>query len=249
MKIGLKLKLGIGIVVVFGLLLLGHALWTPLKIKYYIGQLHSNDDKARISAIDAFVNMEKEGIAVLEKEFGSWEEADFLVKHWRNVNELIRDRQKVPPLPRLTWECKKNKNKYVDGIVNEYTPLHLAVEKNYIIAADLIIAKGADLNSNMAWYRIPPIDEEPDSDGIRSIGLVERVGTPLHIASREDNIAMINLLISHGADVNRQSAITSTSIPSSPSPLDYASDEKTRQILRKYGAKTGEEIESSEVNK
>ena len=52
MKIGFELKLGIGIVVVFGLLIAGMAVYPQFIFKYYTARLESENPEARVTAFD-----------------------------------------------------------------------------------------------------------------------------------------------------------------------------------------------------
>jgi hypothetical protein len=243
MKIGFNLKLSISIIIVFGLLFVGFALWTPLKIRYYIGQLYSQDKTVRVTAVSALIDIGKAGISALGKEFCSEDEAIFLAKYWKDVNASIEGSHKVPAITRSEWTSKKK----VEGLISNYTPLHLAVEMDYLKAAELLIAKGADLNSTGAYYIIPPKENQLNPGWIRPIGPVRYVGTPLHIAAREGNVEIIELLISKGARINISTGTYTTTCPSTSTPLDYANDEKTRLILRKHGAKTAYELEAAGV--
>jgi HEAT repeat protein len=70
MKIGLPLKLGIGIVVVFGALLLGMALYWPLWYRVQGSRLESADAAVRETAIDALADKGKYAIPHIRKWLG-----------------------------------------------------------------------------------------------------------------------------------------------------------------------------------
>jgi ankyrin repeat protein len=98
--------------------------------------------------------------------------------------------------------------------VGGITPLHYAASKEI---AELLIAKGADLNAkdNNGW-------------------------TPLHEAARKGHKEVVELLIAKGADLNAKDFGDTT-------PLDWAihSEEiETADLLRKHGGKTGEELKA-----
>ena len=80
------------------------------------------------------------------------------------------------------------------------------------------IADGADVNSQK--------DEVYGSEN-----------APLHYAVGWDLTEIIELLIANGANVNAQEKRDFT-------PLDFAEESKTANLLRKHGGKTGEELKS-----
>ncbi|TET38716.1 MAG: formylglycine-generating enzyme family protein [Planctomycetota bacterium] len=61
MKISLPLKLGITVIVIFGLLAIGMVLWKPMKVRYYAAKLHSEDIKIRQHAARILLNLVTEG--------------------------------------------------------------------------------------------------------------------------------------------------------------------------------------------
>ena len=108
-------------------------------------------------------------------------------------------------------------NKYPENAVYY---LNDAVRKENIELAKTLLAKGADINAK------------------------EKYGwTPLFIALREhnmsfgkDNTEITEFLILNGADVNFQDEYGAT-------PLDLAKSDKMKQLLLKYGAKSGKDLE------
>ena len=97
--------------------------------------------------------------------------------------------------------------------------LNDAVRDENIELAKTLLAKGADINAK------------------------EKYGwTPLFIALREhnmnfgrDNTEITEFLILNGADINCQDEYGAT-------PLDLAKSDKMKQLLLKYGAKSGKEL-------
>jgi len=92
------------------------------------------------------------------------------------------------------------------------TPLYFAVFKGHKEIAELLIEKGADVNAKAGFG-----------------------STPLHDAAFSD---LKEVAIANGADVNVKSKFGET-------PLDLAiinNETETAAILRKHGAKTGEEL-------
>jgi cytohesin len=91
--------------------------------------------------------------------------------------------------------------------------LHFAAGGGHKEVAELLIAKGADVNAKVAiWGR-----------------------TPLHFAAWNGHKEVAELLIAKGANVNARDAGGGT-------PLDLADNKVTADLLRKHGGKTGEEI-------
>ena len=98
------------------------------------------------------------------------------------------------------------------------TPLHRATYQGYKEIAELLIAKGADVNAK---------------GGVNG-------GTPLHWAAEEGHKETAELLIAKGADVNAKEEDGYT-------PLDAAiiNDEtETADLLRKHGGKTAAELKA-----
>ena len=99
----------------------------------------------------------------------------------------------------------------------EGTPLHYAAWEGHKEIAELLIAKGADVNAK-------------DKNS----------ATPLHLAAEYDHKEIAELLIANGADVNAKRSDGST-------PLDWAIGRKhseTADLLRKHGGKTKKELEA-----
>ena len=97
------------------------------------------------------------------------------------------------------------------------TPLQYAVGLGHKEIAELLIAKGADVNMK-------------DNNG----------GTPLHFAAGYGHKEASELLIANGADVNAQ-------LDDGKTPLDSAIKLKqtaTADLLRKHGGKTAEELKA-----
>tara|TARA_B100000700_G_scaffold269270_1_gene310534 strand:- start:58 stop:447 length:390 start_codon:yes stop_codon:yes gene_type:complete len=61
--------------------------------------------------------------------------------------------------------------------------------------------------------------------------------TSLHYAADKGHKEIVELLIANGADVNAKLIYGTT-------PLDSTNNKKIRDLLRKYGGKTGEELEA-----
>ena len=99
------------------------------------------------------------------------------------------------------------------------TPLHSAAFEGHKEIAELLIAKGADVNA-----------KKKDKIGL----------TPLHIAAVAGHKEVAELLIAKGADINTKNDFGET-------PLDAAilfKSPELADLLRKHGGKTGEELKA-----
>jgi len=137
------------------------------------------------------------------------------------------------------------KNKYGE------TALHYAARRGHKEIAELLIAKGADVNTHslsarrayeetalhfaavqghkeIAELLIAEGADVNAQDGFRR--------TPLHHAAHEGHREVAKLLIAEGADVNETNG-------SGETPLNSAKKELT-DLLRKHGGKTGEELKA-----
>ena len=107
------------------------------------------------------------------------------------------------------------------------SPLNSAIRGDHKEIAELLIAKGANVNAK-------------DYRG----------GTPLHRATGEGHMEIVELLIVKGADVNSKNKDDKT-------PLDWAEEvdefdspelkaarKEIADLLRKHGGKTGEELKT-----
>ena len=94
------------------------------------------------------------------------------------------------------------------------TPLCHATSWCHNEVAELLIAKGADVNAK-------------NDNGV----------TPSHLAAQKGHNEVVELLIVKGADVNAKTESGGT-------PLDYAIDDETANLLRKHGGKTGEGLKT-----
>ena len=65
--------------------------------------------------------------------------------------------------------------------------------------------------------------------------------TPLHYTAREGHKEIAELLVENGADVNAE--ITAGNYRGK-TPLDWAKNQETADLLRKHGGKTGEELKT-----
>ena len=110
---------------------------------------------------------------------------------------------------------------------SENTPLHRAALKGHKEVAELLLAEGADVNAKNKRYM-----------------------TPLHLAARSGRKEIVELLITAGADVNAKDEDGKTPLDDAnevwedSSPEDKAAKKEIATLLRKHGAKTGEELKA-----
>ena len=103
------------------------------------------------------------------------------------------------------------------------TPLHCAARESHNEIAELLIAKGADVNAK-------------DRQGM----------TPLHFAAikrhNKEIKEIVELLIAKGADVNAKTDDGGTPLNAAIFAGSWA--DETADLLRKHGGKTGEELKA-----
>ena len=141
------------------------------------------------------------------------------------------------------------------------TPLHYVANEGHMEIAELLISKGADLNAKDK-IRGTPLHYAAAYDHKEIVELIiaadadlkakdEEGATPLHNAAFIGNKEIAQLLIAKGANVNAKDDVGDT-------PLDFAEDtraalgfkyilsakKEVASILRKYGAKTREELKA-----
>ena len=105
----------------------------------------------------------------------------------------------------------------------DLTPLHFAAVHGRKEIAALLIAEGADVNTKDRWGK-----------------------TPLHFAASKGQKEVATLLIAESADVNAKTTIQNGY---GATPIEWAIEEghtETVDLLRKHGAKTGEELKAEE---
>ena len=144
--------------------------------------------------------------------------ADLLRQHSGKTRDELKAAESIVAAIRL-GNIEAIKQHLADGAdvnakeaKNQITPLHWAAWRGRKEIAELLIAKGADVNVK-------------NKDG----------GTPLHNAAWKGHVEIAKLLIVKNADVTAKDVEGQT-------PLDWAEEEKQKEIadlLRKHGGKTG----------
>ena len=106
-------------------------------------------------------------------------------------------------------------------IAKNTTSLHLAVKSYNKEISENIITNGANVNAKdiIEW-------------------------TPLHYAAQTGQKEIIELLIAKGADVNAKNNNGRTPLDIATNPEKLFKSEEFIELLRKHGAKTGDELKA-----
>ena len=125
MRISLPVKLGTAVVIILGLTLAACLMGTPLRVRYYKSKLKSDNPKERVAGVGGLSAMGNSGITALAEAAGCEnEEAEFIVRHWKKVNEKI-----------------------AVGVEERLFPLYVALDRGYKKAAEYFILNNADVNA------------------------------------------------------------------------------------------------------
>ena len=131
------------------------------------------------------------------------------------------------------------------------TSLHSAASHSPKETVELLITKGADVNAKDD-NGVTPLHNAAVNTETEIVALLITTGakvnvkdnsgiTPLWLATDRGHKETVELLIAEGADVNAKSEDGET-------PLDWANtaptDGELAELLRKHGAKTGEELKA-----
>ena len=179
-------------------------------------------------ANDADVNVTDDiGKSPLDHAYGEGEITDLLRKHGGKTGEEL---------------------KTAETAISEapVTSIQVAAENGNLKALKKLLDDGADVNAKDSSGSTPlhnaagqkEIAELLITKGANVIATNMHGMTPLHIAAQLGCKEVVELLITKGADVNAIDIDGST-------PLNYAKSYKsTEDLLRKHGAKTGEELKA-----
>ena len=141
------------------------------------------------------------------------------------------------------------------------TPLHEAANTGSKEIVELLIANGADMNAKdlkgmTVLHKTTDkeilellIDNGADVNGADVDTKDISVSTPLHHAAFKGRKEVVGLLIAKGADVNAISVAGRTPLDSAqylflPSEEEKVNKKEIADLLRKHGAKTGEELKA-----
>ena len=135
------------------------------------------------------------------------------------------------------------------------TSLSVTVGKGHKEVAEILIAKGADVNAKEDLWGWTPLHYAARSGVKEIIELLiaagadvnaknENIFTPLHSSAIHDHKETAELLITKGADVNAKNAqgwtpLDLATVPGSPYEITQTAD-----LLRKHGGKTGKELKA-----
>ena len=141
------------------------------------------------------------------------------------------------------------------GGVFDTTPLIYAAWFGYKEVAELLVAKGADVNAKGRDYESPLhhaassghkeiaevlIAKGADLNAKRSSG-----ETPLHQAADAGHKEIAKLLIANGVDVNAKDHKGETSLDFATNPENQFKSEEFIDLLRKHGGKTAKELKAA----
>jgi len=179
MKISLPIKLGAAVVLLFAVVIATCLLWTPVHIQHYAAKLQSDNPRERVSAIGGLLALGPKGLDVLAKELaGGMKAVKLLEENWKDYN------------------------KPMDGVYEDYYPLHIACESGFSDAAEILLLKGADHNV------INPFGK-----------------TPLHCAAEKGHKRIVASLIQAGADLKKRDELDRRT------PLHWAAYEGQKDVI------------------
>ena len=157
---------------------------------------------------------------------------------------------------KLLLEAGANADGPFSGSAIFTTPLHLAARSGKAECVRLLLAAGADVNANadtMEGNGSTPLHIAAKRGHVECIRLLIDAGakinakasndwgagglTPLHFAVINGNAECIRGLLEAGSDVNARDSLGRSS-------LTFCRNDENRELLRKYGAKTGEELKA-----
>ncbi|TET35386.1 MAG: ankyrin repeat domain-containing protein [Planctomycetota bacterium] len=172
MKLGLPLKLGIFVVVLFSVVIAACLLFKPVKTRWFVSPLHSEDAERMANAVDDLLDMGEKGKEKLIKDFPDGKDAAHLIiQYWQGTY--------VSPT--------------LDDDLQE--ALIKSVEKGYVAATIYFIFKGADVNEGMMIERFGSLRSYAGLEEDRTVTL-------LHIAADNNRPKIVPVLLEHGAKIN-----------------------------------------------
>jgi lipoprotein NlpI len=138
MRLGLPAKLGLAVVIAFGLLFCALLLYKPLQIRYHITKFNSPDIKVRVTGVDALLELGEKGREALARVLpGGSEVAELLIKAWNY------------PDPALDTDADINSRDLSSKPVSESALLQ-AARNEFAETVRLILAKHGCLKNDYA---------------------------------------------------------------------------------------------------
>ncbi len=203
MKMNFHLKLAIGIIVVFGLLLLGFAMWTPVRVKYYAWQYRSPDVATRAKAVDGLIGLGKPGTEKLKAVYPDGPEAaGVLIECWDDVNRKIEDQNKAFSLLKLEkgWEV-------IPDFYKSFSYQHVAAFNGYLETVKLLMQKGGFMDCHGELWIIKPKGKEKGKVSYTQKCIY---GKPIHATASSGRNQVIDYMLSQGIDVDAKDKDDST---------------------------------------
>jgi hypothetical protein len=237
----LPLKLSTLVVLLFSGVIATCLLWTPVKIRYYTAKLRSENPEIRVAGVDKLFGMGDAGQNALSEYYKcSIEEIKFIKEHWSSPNWIkIVVYVGHYPLP----------------------PLHLAVEKDFAVAVNLLIDKGADPNVLSPYHETPLYRAVNVGNKDLVVQLYSRGGdvnetamfdSPLISAVADNNFNIARFLVEKGAKLNWTWVSSRNKCELFPWPLtalDFVIMGRHKEFadyLRLKGGKTGKESKAEQ---
>jgi hypothetical protein len=191
----LYLKLGIFVLVLFALVITTCLLWTPVKVRYYVGKLRSDHPAERVKGFKGLFSMGEKGIDKLVKEFnGGLRELGSAMRYWKYRKTLIPADSYVDDCVAqdISFQCQLAYYGYIETLKLCFydnvdinmpdhcgAPIYSAARGGHINIVRFLIENGANVNAK-------------SYDG----------KTPLHGAAENMNKDIALLLLEKGADIN-----------------------------------------------
>jgi len=139
MKLGFSIKLGIVVVLAFGLLLGALLLYKPLQVRYHASKFNSGDIKVRVAGVDALLRLGAKGKEAIAKALpGGSEAAALLIKSWNGKDPALNSQQDINSLP-------PESGAFLAG-----SPLLQTAKREYAETVRLILAKHGRLTRDHA---------------------------------------------------------------------------------------------------